>query len=195
VNSAAIRHALWAALAAATGAATLCVSTSAHAIEKQHHIGAAPSFALLKTADTAAAAGAGIGAFYTYGITDQINFLGELSGSLHTVDRTPVDEKVGVPKTRPTTAARASVGVAYVLDILRWVPYGGVLLSGAYLSGGTLAAPKIVPNVELALGLDYQFNRTTVVGLAVRQSFFVTVLPTYPSYTNFFLKFEYQWGH
>jgi hypothetical protein len=181
--------------AAAVFAGLVLTSRGAAAVEKQHHIAVAPSLALLKTANSAVAAGAGLGAFYTYGIRDQWNFLGEVSASVHAVDRDLPEGAKTVPLTRPALVARGSVGIAYVIDVLRWVPYAGALLSGAYVSGGTLPAPKFVPNVELAVGLDYQFNRELVAGFAFRQSFFVTLLPTYPSYTNFFLKFEYQWGH
>ena len=86
--------------------------------------------------------GAGIGAHYTYGIDDQFNFMAELNASIVAADQkqdTPTS-----PHTRPAEVDHALAGVGYVIDVLRWVPYFGVLAGGYRLSGGTLDNAQLV---------------------------------------------------
>jgi hypothetical protein len=97
------------------------------------------------------------------------------------------------PRTRPAGLADATVGVGYVLDVLRWVPYAGVLVGGYALTGGTIAGTKVLPGAGFALGLDYRLGRSWAVGFAFRQHF-VTEPSTYPSFTQLFARFEYTWG-
>ena len=55
----------------------------AHAIERQHHLGLDPSLSMLKVDDKSSiSTGAGLGAHYTYGISDQFNFMAELNGAI-----------------------------------------------------------------------------------------------------------------
>ena len=82
----------------------------------------------------------------------------------------------------------------YVLDVLRWVPYGGALLGAGALGGGNLDATQVLLDGQIALGLDYAINRSWAVGGAFRQHFFLTKMDTYPSYTTLFLRAEYVWG-
>ena len=65
----------------------------------------------------------------------------------------------GIQSNRPTSFSNAGVGVSYVLDVLRWIPYGGVLLEGYSANGGTVQGPSIAVGGAIALGLDYAFNR------------------------------------
>jgi hypothetical protein len=87
------------------------------------------------------------------------------------------------------------LGVGYVLDVLRWVPYGAALGGAHVLSGGTLDTPRISPSVTLALGLDYQVERWIVVGFAYRQAFLFSELDDYPSYSQFFGRAALSWGY
>jgi hypothetical protein len=169
----------------------------ARAVERQHHIALTPGLTLWKTADTAVAVGPSLGAMYSYGLSDQFNFLAEVKGSVLTLSREVIDAEKNpvVPTTRPTREASAAVGVSYVLDVLRWVPYAGLLVGGQAVSGGTLEKARILPVAQLALGLDYQMNRTLSFGFALRQSFMVTEMATYPSATHLFAKVELSWGY
>jgi hypothetical protein len=180
-------------------AATVCAFTAstASAVERQHHIGIAPGATFWATADTPVAAGLSLGAFYTYGITDQINLLGEVRGSVLTLSRDVIDPKDRpiVPTTRPTREGSAALGLAYVLDVLRWVPYFGALVGAQGIGGGTLDRARIMPTLQLALGLDYQFSRTVSAGFAVRQSIFVFNTSDYPTATHLFAKLEFSWGY
>jgi hypothetical protein len=171
--------------------------TEAHAVERQHHVGLAPGATFWKTADSPIATGFSMGAFYTYGITDQINLLGEVRGSVLTLSRDVIDPKDRpiVPKTRPSREGSAAIGLAYVLDVLRWVPYGGFLVGAQGLGGGTMESAKYMPTLQLALGLDYQINRTLSAGFAFRQSIFVFNASEYPTATHLFAKVEFSWGY
>jgi opacity protein-like surface antigen len=185
-----MRHAL-----AATVACCVIVAAprEAAAIERQHHLGLDPSLAMLKVGDkSSVSAGVGIGAHYTYGINDQFNFMAEVNGSRVAADQE--QDTPTTPHTRPADIGYASAAVGYVIDILRWVPYIGLLAGGYRLSGGTLEKALLLPGLELAVGLDYQLSRHWAVGLAGRQHLMFTEASTYPSYTNVLLRLEYMWG-
>ena len=78
--------------------------------------------------------------------------------------------------------------------MLTWVPYAGILVGGYGLSGGTIPGMKLLPGVEIALGLDYRArHRPLAVGVAVRQHF-LSETDTYPSFTQLLARFEYVWG-
>ena len=165
----------------------------ARAIERQHHIGLDPTLAMLKIDDkSTVSVGAGLGLHYTYGINDQFNFMAEMNVSRVAANQQQ-DEPTS-PHSRPADVGYASAGVGYVIDVLRFVPYFGLLLGGYRLSGGTLDSALLLPGVELAAGLDYQLNRQWAVGLAGREHLLFTKLSTYPSYTTVLLRFEYMWG-
>lgn len=165
----------------------------ASAVEHQHHLGLDPSLAMLKIDDKETlSVGAGLGVHYTYGINDQFNFMVNLSSSI-----VAAEEKVETPetpRTRPTEVDNALVGVGYVIDILQWVPYFGVMAGGYRLAGGTLEKNLLVGGVAVELGLDYQLSRHWAIGVAGQQHMLVTKMSTYPSFTRLMLHLEYMWG-
>jgi hypothetical protein len=184
-------------LSASTAAAFALTVSAASAVERQHHIGIAPGTTLWATADSPVEMGLSLGAFYTYGITDQINLLGEVRGSVLNYSHDPIDPKdpQSVPKTRPGREGSAALGLAYVLDVLRWVPYFGVLVGAQGIGGGKMDSARYMPTLQLALGLDYQFSRTVSAGFALRQSLFVFNTSQYPTATHLFAKLEFSWGY
>lgn len=181
------------ALAAGVALAALAGAGEARAVERQHKIGAGPALAILLVDDKSTASiGGGGGLHYSYGLTDQ--FLLMVEGSSAVVAANQEQDTPETPRTRPARVDHAAAGVGYVLDILRWVPYFGVLAGGYYLSGGTLPDSLFLPGVELAVGLDYQLSRSWAVGVAGREHLMVTKLSTYPSYTTVLMRLEYMWG-
>lgn len=170
----------------------------ASAAEKQHHLGAAPTVSLLRADSFGNIVGAGATAMYTYGLTDQFNLMAEVSHSFMGIGRelvrSPFSKTSPRFDNRPSFITTGSVGASYVLDVLRWVPYGGVLLSGNVFGGGSTPSVQVAPGAELAVGLDYQFSRHLVGGVGYRQRFLFTRLPDYPFFGSAFLKVEYQWG-
>ncbi len=97
------------------------------------------------------------------------------------------------PRTRPSMVTSLDVGVGYVFDVVRWVPYAGLLLGGCALNGGTIDGLKLLPGAEVALGFDYRIDRSWAAGLALRQQFFADA-GTYPSYSQALARVEYIWG-
>lgn len=92
-------------------------------------------------------------------------------------------------------ALSAMAGLAYKLDVLRWVPWAGVY--AGYLNF-LEAPPASVPFKQrdvalgLGLGLDYAFSRQVAAGVTLRFDQALT-----RSSTNTFdalLRVEYRWG-
>jgi hypothetical protein len=165
----------------------------AQAIERQHHLGLDPSLSMLKVDDKSSlSTGVGLGVHYTYGLSVQFNFMAELNASI--VAANQKQDMPESPHTRPAEVDHALVGIGYVIDVLRWVPYFGVLVGGYRLSGGTLDNALLVGGAAVQLGLDYQLSRHWAIGAAAQQHFLVTKMSTYPSYTTVMLRFEYMWG-
>jgi len=175
-------------------AGSLCVAPhEARAVERQHHIGLDPSLSMLKVDDKSTlSVGAGVGVHYTYGISDQFNLMVELNASR--VAANQEQDFPDSPRTRPANVAHGLAGVGYVIDVLRWVPYFGVLVGGYHLSGGTLDSAVVAFGAAAQLGLDYQLSRSWAVGVAGQQHFLLTKLSDYPSYTTLLLRLEYMWG-
>lgn len=177
----------------ALGLALFLSASSAAAVEKQHHVGASVQLATLTIDDKSTqSSGAGVMLHYTYGMSDTWNLMVEASSSvvaLHQNQDTP-----DTPRTRPSGVDQGGVGVGYVIDVLRWVPYLS-LLGGAYrLHGGTLAQDLWLAGVSAGAGLDYQLSRSFAVGIGVREHLMLSKLGTYPSYFTAFLRGEYMWG-
>ena len=167
------------------------VPALATAAERQHHLGLAPVGSLVKVRRNFLNAGAGATVLYTYGLTDQFNLMVEGTHSFLGLGHTDAPTR---PPIRPGFMSTGAAGISYVLDVLRWVPYAGILASGNVLGGGTLPGAFFAPGGQLAVGLDYQFTRNFVVGAGFRQHFLLTKLKDYPSYSSLFFKVEWQWG-
>ena len=167
--------------------------STASAFEHQHHLGVDGGVAFISIDQKPTlSVGAGGGLHYTYGLTDAFNLLVE--GAFCAV---ALQEDPEPKHNRATMIENLGVGVAYTLDVVRWVPYIGVLVSGFTLHGGSIEGVR--PNIggTLAVGLDYQVTRGPKhlsVGVAVRQHFIFSDFADYPSYTQIFLRAEYVWG-
>jgi hypothetical protein len=185
---------LAAALAISAAALILLAASPSSAIERQHHLGLSPQLASLKVKDKSTLSVGGGGAIhYTFGLTDAWNLVLEGASAIVAADQQ--QDFPESPRNRPAAVDSGSVGVSYVIDILRWVPYIGVM-GGVYrLSGGTLPETLFLPGLALTAGIDYQLSRHFAVGLGLRQHLMVSRLETYPSYTTVVLRFEYMWGY
>lgn len=166
----------------------------ARAIERQHHLGLGPALGILVIdGKSTASTGAGGALHYAYGLTDQWNLTAGVSSVIVALDQK--QDSPTTPRNRPATVDNAGVGVSYVIDILRWIPWIGIE-GGVYrLAGGTQGGSLFLPGASAGVGLDYQLNRQLAVGVTGRQHFFVSKLDTYPSYTTAVLRFEYMWGY
>ncbi len=179
------------ALATAIATVLLAAPRRADAYERQWHAGIGLGYAVVSSAG--AKSGLGGGLHLTYGLSDTFNLLVEADFTAH-----PAAKGVLVPS--------ASAGLAYVFDVLQWVPYVGAM-AGAYDLWRTdetcgvpdangVAAPCHQGRIgaSIPFGLDYQLNRSFAVGFAGR--YHVLFLGRYPgSYLTTFLRAELIWGY
>lgn len=180
-------------LAISIACSLACWASPSRAVEHEHHLGASLGPSALDVSDKSGLMiGAGGAVHYAYGLSDAFNLVAEGSSAIVALDAkldTP-----DTPHTRPAAVHTLGIGAAYVFDILRWVPYAGLLAGGAYLHGGTIDKGVAAASAQLALGLDYKFNFQFAAGVAYRQHFFLTKLDTYPSYSQLLFRLEYAWG-
>jgi hypothetical protein len=176
-------------------ALALFAPTQARAFEHQHHLGVDGGVAFISIDQKPTlSVGGGGGIHYAYGLSDAFNLLVE--GAFCPV-ALQEDSGSGIPDNRATMIENLGAGIAYTLDVLRWVPYIGALGSAFSLHGGSVDGVRFAGGVTLAAGLDYQLTRGPrhlALGLAVRQHFMLTDIVNYPSYTQIFLRAEYVWG-
>ena len=135
------------AVAALFFAGTL-VTSSARAFERQWHFGAGLGAASPSGGyDT----GIALGAHAAYGLSDVFDLRLELQSSKNDAAELPVWFHGG------------RFGLAYKLDVIQWIPYGGVSGGGFVVAwnGGAL----LRPSAGAFVGLDYAASRH--VGLGV----------------------------
>jgi len=174
-------------------AAVVLAPSSALAFEHQHHLGVdgGVAFVSIDQKPTLSVGGGG-GIHYTYGLSDAFNLLVE--GAFCGVALQETKDQPPQLNNRPTMIENIGAGVAYTLDVLRWVPYIGLMATGFMLHGGAIDGVRGAFGLSIAGGLDYQVTRHFAVGLAVRQHFMFSDIVDYPSYTQIFLRAEYVWG-
>ncbi|MBI5535898.1 MAG: outer membrane beta-barrel protein [Deltaproteobacteria bacterium] len=169
-------------------AAVSAIATASHAFERQWHLGADLGWSAVshKTSidgQERIFGGYGAGGHLVYGLNDTFNAMLEVGVSGHPIY-----------SNRPwMTVASGAAGVSYTLDILRWVPYAGLLVGGYHFSavGHDKAETKL--GFQLALGLDYAFNRSWAMGVQLRYHTFADD-PFSAHYMTTFGRFEYRWG-
>jgi|HubBroStandDraft_6_1064221.scaffolds.fasta_scaffold462828_2 hypothetical protein len=178
--------------AAAVVLASSASASAAWAVEREQHLGVDVGGGLLVIGNKSTSdLGASAMAHYTYGLNDAFNLMVEGGYSLVALGQTADSPRT--PQTYPAWIANADVGIGYVFDVLTWVPYAGILVGGYGLSGGTIPGMKLLPGVEIALGLDYRVGPSVAIGVAARQHL-LSETDTYPSFTQLFARIEYVWG-
>jgi len=180
-------------VALAVALAFLVLASPARAVEREHAIGVDAGGAIFMVADKSSPdIGGSAGLHYTYGLSDAFNLVANAGWSLVALNETLSDPST--PRTRPTNVTNVDVGVAYVLDVLQWVPWGALEAGGYALQGGTIAGVQVLPGAAIALGLDYRLNRSWAIGVEAREHLLFTDMSTYPSFLQGLVRFEYVWG-
>ncbi|MEZ4294160.1 MAG: hypothetical protein R3B70_04220 [Polyangiaceae bacterium] len=174
--------------AAALLAALLAPAPEAHAFERQWHLGAGAGYTAYIDPSGVALHGAGGALHLTYGISDTLNVLAIADFSAHA----PGTTSEGAPVSGLMLAG-ASGGLAYVFDILQWVPWVGATLGGYYAfdnpsPGGRLA-------LSVPFGLDYQISRSFAVGASGQYSLFFLDPGGVGQRFGGFIRAEYIWGY
>jgi len=180
-------------------AAVVLSPCAAGAFEHQHELGidGGVAFISIDQKPTLSVGGGG-GIHYSYGLTDAFNLMIEGAFCPVALQELPGP---GILDNRPTMIENVGAGIGYTLDVVRWVPYVGVLASAFALHGGTIDGVRFAGGPTLAVGFDYQLTRGPkhfAVGIASRLHFPLTDWTsgtvTYPVYVQIFLRAEYVWG-
>ncbi|MDI1434662.1 hypothetical protein [Polyangium sorediatum] len=176
----------------------LAAAPAAEAYERQWHVGGGLGYSLVlpglpgESIPTTATSLHGFGAALhgTYGLTDTFNLLVQVDGSF-------------APGATPVVLAGGSVGIGYVVDILRVVPWFGVMAGGYAVSAldpcgaaGETGCTSGRLGFSLPVGIDYQVSRSFTVGVSGRYG----VLLLGPKggvdqMIGAYLRAEYVWGY
>jgi hypothetical protein len=167
------------------------LTREAGAVEQEHHLGVDLGVGMLTISDQSTPdIGAGVGLHYTYGLTDQFNLISEVQYSRVAFNAISQAD----PPTHPANVGNADVGVAYVLDVMRWVPYFGGLAGAYVLDGGTIPGNLVLPGAELAVGMGYLLTPVWSLGIEASEHFLFTDMSLYTSFTNVVVRVEFIWG-
>jgi hypothetical protein len=149
------------------------------AFEREWHAGAKGGLAFQPGRDT----GWGVGAHGAYGLSDMFDAELELFLTQNAADQ---------DQTARVFAATA--GVAYKIDIVRWIPYFG-LLGGYYDFWGVPGPNGETKTVGMAaqIGLDFLLMREVALSLDYRPHVSFVDGPNIPLQT-LMLGVEYRWG-
>jgi hypothetical protein len=166
-------------------AAWLATTSRAGAVEREHEIGLDLGLPLLvvQGSSTNNLSGASLGLHYGYGISDAILLVADAGTSPLFFGTSPL-----------ASISQADVGLGYVLDVIRWIPWGAIEGGGYAVTGKQLGGTQVLPGFALAFGLDYRFDRRWSAGIEVKEHMLVTDTSTLPSYTQMLLRAGYTWG-
>lgn len=161
-------------------AAVACASAQAQAFEREWHVGGGVGVADGRGLTLSPA----LSAYAAYGMSDTFDARVELTARGYHVG-----------SSENPNALNAMAGVAYKLDILRWVPWVGVYAGyTAFLKAPRegLSYHQRDFALALGLGLDYAVSRNFGLGVTVR---FDEALASQSDRTvDVLLRAEYRWG-
>ena len=159
--------------------------TQAFAFEGQWHLGGGLGVGWF--ADGATSPGPVLDLHGAYGLSDYFDVKLEALGALHSRH----DRGLGL--------YGASAGIAYKVDVIRWIPYVGVQF-GYYRLSGTDLPGELRPNelgMSVDLGMDYAVSRSFGIGVELRYHGFLSdplaSLGDAPYFSGV-LRAEYRWG-
>lgn len=169
------------AACALVGLGSWFVPRGASAFERQWHLGAGLGVAV---PTEAYGAGGALSLHGAYGISDVFDARLTLQSALHTPDA----EDSGQPSL---SLSLATLGLAYKLDVIEWVPYFGVRAGGYYFSSAPLDPySRLGGTVGGMAGCDYSFSRNAAVGVELSYDL---LLPE-GTVSGALLRAEYRWG-
>ena len=158
----------------------LVAASSAHAFEREWHLGGGAGI----SSGSGLTLSPAVAAYVAYGLSDVFDARVELTARGYHIG-----------SEQNPHALSAMAGVAYKLDVLRWVPWAGVY--AGYL--GFLEEPRAGLTFErhdvalgVGLGLDYAFTRKVGAGVTLRYDDALGRANT--STFDALLRAEYRWG-
>jgi len=152
----------------------------AEAFEREWHLGAGAGV----SNGNGLALSPALGAYAAYGLSDVFDARVELTARGYQLG-----------SQRNPNALSALVGVAYKLDVLRWVPWAGVYAGYLVFLDAPPAKSAFKRNdlaLGLGLGLDYAFTRK--LGAGVTLHFDNALGRSNASTFDALLRAEYRWG-
>jgi hypothetical protein len=155
-------------------------SRAAHAFEREWHLGAGAGV----SNGRGLALSPALAAYAAYGLSDVFDARLELTARGYHIGS----------ELNPN-ALSAMAGVAYKLDVLRWVPWVGVYAGYlAFLDAPAAESPFKRNDLALGLGLglDYAFTRKFGAGVTLR--FDQALGQSSASTFDALLRAEYRWG-
>ena len=167
--------------------AALFVPCRAQAFEREWHVGAGLGITAYPHDYSA---GPALGVNGAYGLSDVFDLKLELLGSYHTYRETPEQPR---QRAQPYSAA---LGLSYKLDVLRWIPYGALLVGYRHVAGRLPVGEPFRRDDALAalvLGLDYALTRNYGLGASLRTDFLLSSPSQGEAFTTM-LRAEYHWG-
>lgn len=153
--------------------------SKAQAFERQWHLGANLGSEGLNTANW----GPTGGVYAAYGLNDYFDVSLSLSTTYH-------------PASPELSSFHALAGIAYKLDVFRWVPSIGVQLGGSYIDGTAPGTDLSGGHLSLApyFALDYAFSRQVAVGFEVKPIAFLSPNVEFAT-LQLLLRAEYRFGY
>jgi hypothetical protein len=161
-------------------AALCCAPRSAQAFEREWHLGAGAGVSSGQGLKLSPA----VAAYAAYGLSDVFDARLELTARGYHVG-----------SAQNPNALSAMAGVAYKLDVLRWVPWAGVY--AGYLTfletpRADLTFKRRDITLGVGVGLDYGISRQLGVGVTLR--FDDALANSDASTFDALLRVEYRWG-
>ncbi len=129
---------------------------TAHADEEESALSLSSALAGFSVPDHSAIGGM-LGGDYEYGLTDLIWLRASAGGGV-LYDR---------DSQGSAYAGVAEVGITYVLDVLRYVPYVDLGVGGIYMQGDDIEDP-LKPLIALGIGMDLLTSRKRSYGVFAR---------------------------
>ncbi|HYJ07830.1 MAG TPA: outer membrane beta-barrel protein [Polyangiaceae bacterium] len=166
-------------------AAALCLAaSSAHAFERQWHLGAGAGVSNGEGLEMSPA----VGVYAAYGLSDVFDARLELTARGY-----------GLASELNPHQLSAMLGLVYKLDVLRWVPWGGVYVG---YQGFEAAPRQELPFKQhdaalgIGLGLDYAFSRSFGAGVTLRFDDALSDAKdaNFDATFDALLRAEYRWG-
>jgi hypothetical protein len=152
----------------------------AHAFEREWHLGIAGGVATGSGLQTSPA----LGAYAAYGLSDVFDVRAEVT-----------ERGYRFASEQDPHVLSAAVGLAYKLDVLRWVPWAGVYAGYLRLLEPPRAGLAFQQNdmlLGLGLGLDYGFSRHWGAGVTLR--FDNALRGSDTKLFDALFRAEYRWG-
>lgn len=160
--------------------ATSTLSVSASAFEREWHLGAGMGVADGSGLSLSPA----LGAYAAYGLSDVFDARIEVTARGYQLG-----------SSENPYALTASAGLVYKLDVLRWIPWGGVYAGyNGFFEAPRLGLPYEQHDVVLGLGLGLDYAVTRSFGLGATLRFDIPLSHTDSELFDALLRAEYRWG-